>query len=407
MGNNNDTPDPTADAASAPETRRKREPATIELAASDVTDAPLADDDRPSEPPPPESPPPESPPRASEAAPSRPRGGLLAAALTGAVAALAVVAAGWLAGWPPTAPEPARPVATDTSVTDALASRLSTLEADFRTAAALPQTGGLDAAALTQRIEALERAQGGLREALTAATSGTAQLTASLDTLTSEVAALKAQPHEVLAATPDLSALEARLAAIDTVARRAAATAAASATRPASDDMALRRAVTAAQLDAAVRRGTPYAALLAAAKSLESGASTLAPLDAFADSGLPSARALGDDLLAILPGLAPPPERPGAAAGLLNRLQASATRLIRIRRDGPIEGDSRPAILARTNAAAKSGDLAAARRELMTLPAAERTPAAAWLARADARDAALAAARSFAATTAAALAKPQ
>ncbi|MGB3274513.1 MAG: hypothetical protein WBA66_16670, partial [Xanthobacteraceae bacterium] len=70
MGNNNDTPDPTADAASAPETRRKREPATIELAASDVTDAPLADDDRPSEPPPPESPPPESPPRASEAAPS-------------------------------------------------------------------------------------------------------------------------------------------------------------------------------------------------------------------------------------------------------------------------------------------------------------------------------------------------
>src|SRR5690606_12029431 len=99
----------------------------------------------------------------------------------------------------------------------------------------------------------------------------------SLDTLTSEVAALKAQPHEVLAATPDLSALEARLAAIDTVARRAAATAAASATRPASDDMALRRAVTAAQLDAAVRRGTPYAALLAAAKSLESGASTLAP----------------------------------------------------------------------------------------------------------------------------------
>ncbi len=193
------------------------------------------------------------------------------------------------------------------------------------------------------------------------------------------------------------------------MARNAAATAASAATasqRPASGDLALRRAVTAAQLDAAVRQGAPYAALLATAKSFGSDAATLAPLDAFADSGLPSARALGDELLAALPRLAPPQEKPGAAAGLLERLQASASRLVRIRRDGPAEGDSRAAIVARAGAAAKNGDLDAARRELMTLPAAERAPVAAWLAKADARQAALSASRSFAATATAALAKP-
>jgi len=402
VGNDNDTPEPTADTAPPPDARRKREPPTIELEASEVKSEPGADD-RPSE----AASSPDASSRPSEA-PS-PRSGTLAAALTGAVAALAVLAAAWLAGWPMTTPEPQRPAAADTTVTDALASRLSTLEADIRTVAALPQASGGETADLARRIDALEQAQGGLRDALAAEKSRAEQLAATLDTLTSEIAALKAQPREATAAGPDLSALEARLAEIDTVARNAAATATTAATasrRPASGDAALRRAVTAAQLDAAVRQGTPYAALLAAAKSFESDTATLAPLDAFAESGLPSARALGDELLAALPRLAPPQEKPGAAAGLLERLQASATRLVRIRRDGPAEGDSRAAIVARAGAAAKSGDLDAARRELMTLPAAERAPVAAWLAKADARQAALSASRSFAATATAALAKP-
>ncbi|RIK97829.1 MAG: hypothetical protein DCC74_06430 [Proteobacteria bacterium] len=402
MGNDNDTPEPAADAAPPPDTRRKREPPTIELEASEVKSEPGADA-APSE----AASPPEAPPQPSDAPSSR--FGMFAAALTGAVAALAVLAAVWLAGWPTTAPEPQRPAAADTTVTDALGSRLSTLEADFRTVAALPQASGGETADLVRRIAALEQAQGGLRQALAAEKSGAERLAATLDTLKSDIAALKAQPREATTAGPDLSALEARVTEIGLVARNAAATAATAATasqRPANGDAALRRAVTAAQLDAAVRQGTPYAALLAAAKRFEGDTATLAPLDAFADSGLPSDRTLGDDLLAVLPQLAPPQETPGAAAGLLERLQASATRLVRIRRDGPAEGDSRPAIVARAGAAAKSGDLDAAKRELMTLPAAERAPVAAWLARIDARQAALAASRSFAATAAAALAKP-
>ncbi len=401
MGNDNDTPEPAADAAAPPETRRKREPPTIELEASEVKSEPGADA-APSE----AASPPEAPPQPSDAPSSR--SGMLAAALTGAVAALAILAAAWLAGWPMTAPEPQRPVAADTTITDALASRLSTLEADFRTAAALPQASGGETADLVRRIDALEQAQGGLRETLAAEKSRAKQLAATLDTLKSDIAGLKAQPREATTSEPDLSALEARLTEIDTVARNAAATATTAATasqRPANGDAALRRAVTAAQLDAAVRQGMPYAALLAAAKSFESDTATLAPLDAFAESGLPSARALGDELLAALPQLAPPQEKPGAAAGLLERLQASATRLIRIRRDGPVDGDSRPAIVARAGAAAKSGDIDAAKRELMTLPAAERAPVATWLAKTDARQAALVASRSFAATATAALAK--
>jgi hypothetical protein len=401
VGNDNDSPDPTA-AAPAPEARRRREPPTIELAASDVTsetaangsaaDAGATQD--------PGSAPQASAETASGGPEARsPRSGLFAAAATGAGGALAVLAAAWFAGWPPAEPAAPHPVATDSSVTNALASRLTTLEADFRTAAALPQASGTDTAALVRRIDALEHAQNGLREALAAEKSGAAQLAAGLDALKSEIAALTAAPRET-AATPDLSALETRLAEIDATARRAAS----AASRPAGDETALRRAVTATQLDAAVRQGAPYAALLAAAKSFESGPAALAPLEPFATAGLPSAKALGDELLAALPQLAPPPERPGG--GLLDRLQASATRLIRIRRDGPAEGDSRPAIVARAAAAATYGDPDAAPRELIPLPAGERAPVAAWLGKVAARHAALAAARSYAATASAALAQP-
>jgi len=58
-------------------------------------------------------------------------------------------------------------------------------------------------------------------------------------------------------------------------------------------------------------------------------------------------------------------------------------------------------------AAALRNDMVEARRELKTLPPADRTAAQAWLDKSDARDAALAASRQFAADAMAALAKPR
>ena len=65
----------------------------------------------------------------------------------------------------------------------------------------------------------------------------------------------------------------------------------------------------------------------------------------------------------------------------------------------------RGSIVARVTAAGLRNDLAEARRELNTLPPADRAPAQAWLDKADARDAALAVSRKFASEAMAALAQ--
>jgi hypothetical protein len=133
----------------------------------------------------------------------------------------------------------------------------------------------------------------------------------------------------------------------------------------------------------------------------------LKPLEAFAASGVPSAPALCRELVVIVPKLVPSaPEAETTGSGIVDRLQAGAAKLVRIQR-ADATGTDRASVVARVTAAALRNDLAEARRELNTLPAADRAAAQAWLDKADARDAALAASRKFAsdATTALATAK--
>ena len=66
----------------------------------------------------------------------------------------------------------------------------------------------------------------------------------------------------------------------------------------------------------------------------------------------------------------------------------------------------RNAIVSRVTAAAVRNDIAEARRELKTLAPTDRAAAQAWIDRADARDAALAASRQFSADAMAAFGKP-
>jgi len=75
-------------------------------------------------------------------------------------------------------------------------------------------------------------------------------------------------------------------------------------------------------------------------------------------------------------------------------------------RRGPVAGNDRSAIVARVTAAALRNDVAEARRELKTLAPDDRAPAQAWIDKADARDAALAASRQFTAEAMASLGKP-
>jgi hypothetical protein len=155
-----------------------------------------------------------------------------------------------------------------------------------------------------------------------------------------------------------------------------------------------------------VRIGDPYPAALTAAKSLAPNPDTLKPLEGFAASGVPSPAVLSRELLALVPKLSPPaPDNSTTGSGLVDRLRADAAKLVRIERTDAV-GSEPGNVVARVTAAALRNEYKEARRELETLPAADRIAAQGWIEKADARDAALAVSRQFAAEAMTALAKP-
>ena len=237
---------------------------------------------------------------------------------------------------------------------------------------------------------------------------------AQADKLASAVGEIRAQPRDgsaPAAAPVDLSPINERLAQIERAAKAQESELAAIKSAEAkpvnakpADDAALRRVVAAALLDVAVRHGEGFAAQLSAAKPLAPGADALKPLEAFAASGVPSAPALCRELVAIVPKLAPSaPEAETTGSGIVDRLQAGAAKLVRVQR-ADATGTDRASVVARVTSAALRNDLNEARRELNLLAPADRAAAQAWLDKADAREAALAASRKFAADAMTALA---
>lgn len=156
-----------------------------------------------------------------------------------------------------------------------------------------------------------------------------------------------------------------------------------------------RQAVLALALNTAVERGAPYGRELAAVDPAIAGSATLDALKPFADTGVPSAAMLARELAAVMPAALKAADAPPPAGGFLDRLQANAERLVRIR---PVDqqGDEPSALLARLDAKAARGDLAGALDEAAKLPAAVRAPLDPWSKRAAAREAAVAAAAAFA-----------
>jgi hypothetical protein len=173
-----------------------------------------------------------------------------------------------------------------------------------------------------------------------------------------------------------------------------------------SDDRAVRTAIIAAALAAEVERGRPFAAELKAAHSQGLVAAALAPLEGFAASGVPNAGALLRELSSLEPALLQAAGAVPSQAGFLEKLQANAERLVRIRPIEEVPGDDPAAVIARIEFKAVRGDLPGALTELGNLPATVRAPAQAWISKAQARADALAASRAFAADALAALAKP-
>ncbi|MGB8401415.1 COG4223 family protein, partial [Bradyrhizobium sp.] len=318
-----DRPDETG--ASPDQDRPKRAPPTIDLEPSEITSETrnAAGDAAP-------GPAPKTPSAMPDPAPvAAPISPWIIAPVSGAAAAALVIAVGWMLGWP--AVQPASSPQLNAAVIDDLTARIAGLESRTGKPAADP--------AAAARVDGLEK---------------------SLAALRGELAATRAQSEKPGAAPPDLSTISG-VAAIESAVRAQVAGISeqlgkiadgkAAAAKPA-DDVPLRRVVAASLLDVSVRHGDPYAAALAAAKSLAENAEALKPLDGFAASGVPSANALCRELVELAPKLAPPaPENSTTGSGFVDRLQAGAAKLVRIQRTDATAGD-RGSVVARVMAAA-------------------------------------------------------
>jgi hypothetical protein len=379
--------------------RAKRAPPTIDLEASEVSGETrhAAGDAAPEQAP--QSPPDRGSSEGGSSASSSISPWVIAP-MSGAVAAALVIAIGWMLGWPAVQVAPSVPQ-INVSAIDDLTARVAGLE----------QKLGKPAAdtAVAARIDALEKS-------LTASRGDLANLRAQSDRLAADAKNAKSDARSDEKAAPgesvaglDLSALNERISQIERLSRNQGAEIARDGdkipdNKPA-DDLPLRRVVAAALLDVTVQQGHPFPALLTTAKSLSPNPGALKPLDAFAVTGVPNALLLSRELLTLVPKLSPPAESSTSGSGIVDRLQAGASKLVRVERTDAT-GNDRGAIVARVTAAALRSDLADMRRELNTLSPADRAPAQAWLDKADARDAALAASRQFAADAMTVLAKP-
>jgi hypothetical protein len=312
------------------------------------------------------------------------------APFSGAVAAALVIAVGWMLGWP-AVQAPGSQV--DPAQLDNVAARLVAVEQKLNKPAGDPTA--------VARLDTLEKS-------ITSIRGDISSLRAQSEKLASALNDVKSAPRDS-AASVDLSGINDRIAQLERVSRTQGAEIAQEGERLAdaksADDTPLRRVVAAALLDVQVRHGDPYVKLLAAAKTLDTDPDALKPLDQFAATGVPNAAALSRELLALVPKLSPSVQEQSSNGGIIDRLQTGAAKLVRIERTDAV-GNDRSAVVARATAGALRNDLADARRELKALDPADRAAVQAWLDKADARDAALAASRKFADDAMTALAKP-
>ena len=308
------------------------------------------------------------------------------------------------------APVVSAPPPAVTKALDELTARVAKLEAAVQNPKPVPPD-----LALASRFAALENALKPLGDAVNAANKRVDDLTASLrDTRTRLDTSAKtlddliaAQRQHPAAEKADLDKLDARLVTLEAATKSLATTAAAAGAADKSADRNLRTAVLANALRSAVMRGVPYAAELAGLKAQVADPQALAPLDAFAATGAPSQAALAQELAGLMPAITRAAEPGGSAAegNFMQRLRARASEFVQIRPVGDAAGDDPAAIVARLNNEIARQDIAGAVADLAKLPAAAKAPAAGFIAKVQARAAAITAAQRVAADALSSLGK--
>jgi hypothetical protein len=284
----------------------------------------------------------------------------------------------------------APPPAADPKALDAVAGRVAKLEAAGATPPPSASDGALAAriAALETQIKALAEAVGVLGRRGDEALDAAREARVRADAGAAEISELTQKPPAAVD-RGEFEALANRVAAAER-SEKAAEKAAESA------DRAVRLALAATALNAAVERGDAFAAELAAVKTLGADPKLVAALEPFARSGVPTSAALARQFSVLAPALSQAAEPP-TREGVLGRLQANAEKLVRIRRVDEAPGSDAAAIVARSEAKAARGDLAGTAAELAQLPPNARAPAEAWIKSVQARIAAIDASRRLAA----------
>ena len=385
---------------SEPDSTPGRQPPTIDLKATEVGE-PASPDSSPEQ-------------QSDAPKPGWPRLGITAA-VGGAVGALVVIAVMvglWVAGYGPSPQPPASPSAPapDSQATAEISARLKQIEGALQAqqqarqseqalgprvaeaqAATKAQADSL--AALSRRVDDVAASvQNALAQAKAAATAASSAADAAKNAAQSGVS-----PHDIEALTGRVAALESAMKSLsDTM------------THPTSsaDDGAARLTIASEALRAAVERGAPFQAELTAVKSLGVDQNATAPLEPFAGAGVPSAAALAQELAALIPALQQAAVPASSNGSFLGRLESHAQQLVRITPvDAPAADDAAP-VVARIDGDAAHADIAAALADVAKLPAAAQSLAAAWVQKAQTRNAAIAAARHIAADALAALGKP-
>lgn len=393
-----ETPEKAQEDATPGARRKKGVPPTIDLT---VTEMPAgAAGPQQSEPPPTAS---EPPPAAQEPrsipaqkAPPATSGSLsrYIAGAAGAVTMTVILFGLWLTDLLPVryeaTPGSTQQLAADSKAIDAFSQRVSKIEESI----SKMQASG----------ERLTAAENTLKSQSDAAVANAAQGRARADEAMMAVNDLRASIDATKSSSGGISAtdfdtLQQRIAVLEQSAKAAREEIA----KTSSGDSAARQALSAAALRDAVVSGAPFAAELAQAKSLGAIGKEISVLEPFAATGIPSPAALAQELHNLLPAMVNLAGAQAPQGGFLERLQANAGKLVRIRPVDAPPSDDPLAVLSRIENDVAKSDVAAALADLGKLPNPIRAPAQGWISKAQAREGALKAARQYAADAARAI----
>jgi hypothetical protein len=320
----------------------------------------------------------------------------------GAVAASAILVGLYFAGVNPL-PTAMRPAPTGVTSKPAsntgakISSQLDKIETELQSPPAEPtlaaQLAKVEAqtktlsdslAAVNQRLDSIAAAAQGAREHADEASAAAKGATRNA-----------VQPNDLDALANRVAALERSIKSLsETTARRTAPTA----------DRAARGAVASAALRAAVERGAPFTAELAAVKSFGADRGAVAELEPFAANGIPSASDLARELSQLTNSLRQASGSKPGAASFLGRLEDHARNLVHVTPVNAPPGNEPAAVIGRLDADAQHADIAAALADVARLPPAASTIVEPWVQKVNARNAAIAASRRIAAGALATLA---